>query len=72
MSLRQWMIAKDGHEFVIRWRAGRENRLLVEIADQVERGELPLSGLDLAILIRMIAESMSQDAPANSVMTNAA
>ena len=72
MSLRQWTLLKDGHEFFIRWRAGREDRLLTEIADQIERGSLPLSRLDLAILIRMIAESMSREVQASDVMTNAA
>ncbi|MBN1344622.1 MAG: hypothetical protein JXQ73_18165 [Phycisphaerae bacterium] len=59
MSLRQWSIYKGSHAFHLRWRAGDESRLLAEIAEQVERGSLPLTKSDLVNLIRLVGESVS-------------
>ena len=58
MSLRQWTLWKDGHKFSLRWRAGDEGQLLAEIADQVDRGVLPLDRQNLTALVRMIAATI--------------
>jgi hypothetical protein len=61
MSMRQWSIYRGNEAFHLRWQAGDENRLLAEIADQVERGTLPLTKPDLVNLIRLVGESISPD-----------
>jgi hypothetical protein len=61
MSQRQWSIYKGNEAFHLRWQAGNEDRLLAEIADQVERGALPLTKPDLVNLIRLVGESISPD-----------
>ncbi len=62
MSLRQWMLCKEGQTFIIRWQAGEESRLLTEVMDQVERGSLPLDDGDLCVLLTMIADSIPEAA----------
>ncbi len=58
MSIRQWVLLKDGQTYAMRWLAGDEGRLLAEMADQIASGKLPLGEDDLVELIDMIVESM--------------
>jgi hypothetical protein len=72
MSLRQWMLSKDRHTYVLRWRAGDEGRLLAEIAEQVERGYLPLTQEELIGMVQLICESIPPDESAMAAMIAAA
>ena len=72
MSLRQWTLCKDGQTFVLRWRAGGEGRLLAEIAEQLNRGTLPLNQSDLTVMIRMIADSIAPGSSAEAAMKSLA
>lgn len=68
MSIRQWMLVKNGQTYIMRWVAGDEGRLLAEMADQIAAGKLPINEDDLVELIDMIVESMPDGDSARHAM----
>lgn len=58
MSLRQWTLWKAGHTYVFRWQLGSEGWLIADMVEQVAQNTIPMTADDLAIAIRLIADSM--------------